>query len=250
MPGGAVGQQHLRRAHRATAGVHAVRLARRSAAAEALETLHAGAGVDLRTAALGRLRQAVREAAHVHLAAALVEQSADETLACDLGLHACCVQDLHVGVHTVSHEPVGASRQRLQVRRARRQLELAASREVAVDRLVADDALHRVDPGVERVVPGARALHPHLGSHLGIVDREPVVDVPAIAPGGLGSDTLPRLEDDHRGAALRQRPCRRQAREAAAHDRDVALRRQIGRARHEGRRAGGPVRLELHGSAG
>jgi hypothetical protein len=53
----------------------------------AARALHAGAGVDLRAVPLGRLRQAVREAAHVHLAAALVQQPA-ESDRCDLGPHA------------------------------------------------------------------------------------------------------------------------------------------------------------------
>ena len=88
--------------------MHAVRLAR----AEPLEALHAGAGADLRAAPLGRLREPVREAAHVHLAAALVEQAAGEAVAVDLGAHARRIEDLHVGVDAVAHQPLGAARQR------------------------------------------------------------------------------------------------------------------------------------------
>ena len=122
--------------------------------------------------------------------------------------------------------------------------------EVAVDRFVAHDALDRVDRRVVGVVPGARALHADLGSDLGIVDRQAVVDVAAVAPGGFGSDALTGFQHDDRRAPPCQRERRRQPGEAAADDRDVALRRQLRRARHEGRRGGGPVRLELHVGAG
>ena len=208
MPRRAGGQQHLLRAHGAAVGVHAVRLP----AAQALEPLHAGGGVDLRAAALGRLRQAAGEAAHVHLAAALVEQAADEALARHLGAHARRVQDLHVGVDAVGHQPLGAARQRFQVRRLCGQLELAAAREVAVDGLVAHDAFHRVDRGVVGVVPGTRTLHADLGRDLGVVDREPVVDVPAVAARGLGRHAFAGLQHRHAGAALGQGQRRRQAR--------------------------------------
>ena len=125
------------------------------------------------------------------------------------------------------------------MRRLRRELELAAAREVAVDRLVAHDALDRVDRRRRTRGTSARARsNPTLRGHLGdSLTARPLLHWPPLRPEALGRDTLPRLEDDHRGAALRQRQRRRQAREAAADDRDVALRRQIGRARHEGRRA-------------
>ena len=206
--------------------------------------------MDHRAAALGRLRQAAGEAAHVHLAAALVEQAADETIARHLGAHARRMQDLHVGVDAVGHQPLGAARQRFQVGRLCGQLELAAAREVAVDGLVAHDAFHGVDRGVVGVVPGTCTLHADLGRDLGVVDREPVVDVAAIASRGLGRDAFAGLQHRDAGAALGQGQRRRQPGEAAADHGHVHLRRQVARLRAEGRGAVGPVGVELHGVAG
>jgi hypothetical protein len=81
VPRRAGGQQHLLARTLPLVGMHAVRLSR----PRPLEPLHAGGGLDLRAAALGRLRQTAGEAAHVHLAAALVQQAADKALARHLG---------------------------------------------------------------------------------------------------------------------------------------------------------------------
>ncbi|KAF1021486.1 MAG: hypothetical protein GAK30_01836 [Paracidovorax wautersii] len=131
MARGARGQQHLVGLQRAACGVQPVRLALHT-----LDALHAGAGVDLRALALRGLRQALGEAAHVHLAAAFVEQAAHEALALHLGAHTRGVQDLDVGVHAVGDQAFGASPQCVQVLRPGGELELAVAQEVAVDGLV------------------------------------------------------------------------------------------------------------------
>ena len=147
----------------------------------------------------------------------------------------------HVGVDAVGHQALGAALQRFQVRRARRQLQLAVAREVAVDGLVAHDARHRVDRGVVGVVPGAGPLHADLGRDLGVVDRQPVVDVPAVAARGLGGDALAGLQHHHAARRAWRAPAPPTAREAAADHRHVHLRRQLGAPAAEGRYAGGPV---------
>src|SRR6185437_152801 len=73
----AIGEQDLLRLHRASVRVHAMRMA----AADALDSLHAGADVDLRAALFGRLRETMSEPSDVHLRTALVQETTHETFA-------------------------------------------------------------------------------------------------------------------------------------------------------------------------
>ena len=164
-----------------------------------------------RSAACG---QAVRKAAHVHLAAALVEHAAMETLAGHLGTHARRVEDLDVGIDVVAHQPLGAALQRLKMRRPRGEFELAGAHEVAVDAFVAHQAFDGVHGLVVSVVPLARPFDADLRGHVCVVDGQAVVDVATIAARGLAGHAFARLEHRHFGTATGQRPRRRQSREA------------------------------------
>lgn len=243
MPRGTGGQQHLLRGDDAAGGVQPVRVA----LAQALDAIHGRAGVDLRAMALCGLGQAVGEAAHVHLAAALVEQAAVEALALHLAAHLRCVEDLDIGVHAVAEQALGAAFERGHLVGTRGELELAVAHEVAVDRLVVHQPRHGVDRVVVGAVPGAGLVDADLGGHIGIVHREPVVHMSAVAPRRLGRHAAAGLQHRDAGAAPGQRQRRRQAREAAADDRNVDLRRQCMHCGNEGRRGIGPIGVELHG---
>jgi len=86
--------------------------------------------------------------------------------------------------------------------------------------LFANDALDRVDRVVVGAVPGGRALGTGAPGQLRIVDSQSVVDVAAVAAGGLGRN-LAGFQHHDAGAAAHQRAGGRQAGEAAAHDRHV-----------------------------
>jgi hypothetical protein len=170
-----------------------------------------------------------------------------ETFALHLGIHPGGAEDLDVGVHAIGDQPVGAVLQRGHLVRPGGQLELAVPQEVAIDGFLAHQPGHRVHRGVIGLVPGAGLRHADLGRDFGIVHRQAVVDMAAIAPRGFRGHPVAGFEHGHLRAALGQRQRRRQAGEAATDDGHVHLCGQFAPGRREGGRRMGPVGIELHG---
>src|SRR5262249_38358029 len=128
-----------------------------------------------------------------------------------------------------------------------RELELAVAHEVALDLLVADHPLDRVDRVVVRAVPVTGTLGADTRRDLRIVDREAVVHMTTIAARSLRGHALTGLEPTDLSAAPRQRGRRRQAGEPTADDDDIGRGAELTRTRHERRGGVGPVGVELHG---
>jgi len=203
--------------------------------------------MDGRAVPFCRRGQAPGEAAHVHLAAALVEQAAVEALALHLGTHAGGIEDLHIAVHAIGDETVGTALQGVHLIGFGGHLELAVAQEIAGDLFLLHQPCHRVDRVVIGVIPGAGTLHADLGGDLGIVHREAVVDVAAVAARGFRRHMGAGFQHHHRGPALGESQCRRQAGKAAADDGHVNLRGQLARGGDEQRCRIGPVGFQLHG---
>jgi hypothetical protein len=115
-------------------------------------------------------------------------------VAIDFAADAGGVEDFDVAVHPVVHQPFRGASEPVHLRRARRKLQLAVTHEIAVDGLLPHDALDRVDRLVVGPIPRARALDTGSRRDVKIVDREPVVDVAAVAARGLSCDTRTGFE--------------------------------------------------------
>ncbi len=137
---------------------------------------------------------------------------------------------------------------RLEMLRLGGELQLAGAAETAVDSLLRDQCLNRVDRVVERLVKRDRPLLAELRFGRQIAMRKSVVEVSAIAAGGAPADLL-RLQHDDLRARLGELPSSSEAGEAAADHGDVemAFDRTLS---SPGKGRGGvvPVGQEFHGA--
>ena len=128
----------------------------------------------------------------------------------------------------------------------RGELELARAAERAVDALLGDDALDRLDARVEGAPERGRLLGSEGLAGVQEAVGEAVVEVPAVAARGAEAHRLGF--EDHDAAPLHGKaPRRAEAGEARADHRDVVAARDLPRrGRGEGRGAVVPVGQEFH----
>jgi hypothetical protein len=200
---------------------------------------------DVRAARLRGVGEAAHIPADVHPGALLEQQAAVVAARSDLVAQLRPGHDARVAIDVRGEQRL-AAHELVVVRGLRRELELAASHEIAIDRLFFDQTLDHVDARVERLIEPVRQLGADTLRQHRVVLREAVVAHAAVAarrgvPDGAG------FAHHHTRALLRERERGRRTGDPAAHDRHVAHSvRQLRRAAREGLGRIEPIGTETH----
>ena len=174
----------------------------------------------------GGLGEALGELADMQPRAFGVGQPAVEAVGADLRSNLALGYEPGLDPETVGHDLVGLA-QTLDVSRLGGHFQVARASEMAVDSLVGDELLDRVD----RVVVGhqvcLRGVEPVAGDCLPEPDRQARGAHAAVAARCAESHRV-LLEDVHIRACARQMQCRREAGQAGPDDRDLDIPTDLG----------------------
>jgi hypothetical protein len=192
-----------------------------------------------------RVREPHRKLAHVHLAAMLVQQTAEETIRLNFAANPLAADHFNIGID-FAPDQLGGLFEVFEMMRLRSEFQLARSKIVAIDRFFPDQSLDGLDGRCIRLIAAARTLRAKLCVERHIVLRNARVALPAVASGGAAAEPSRIKHGDHR-AAPAQCERRGQAGEAAADHGDVNITVDWALApRGAGGRGVEPVGIELH----